>query len=70
MDSWQLLHELQNLPPLPPNAICYTAHAVLMYTNIANEHGIAMIGWWLKLLCSSLPTAFPSQNIFWKVLTS
>jgi hypothetical protein len=34
-----------------------------MYTNINNSHGIAMIGWWLKLQRSDLPSDFPSQKI-------
>jgi hypothetical protein len=62
-DSWQLLRELRDLPPLPPDAVCYTADAVSMYTNIDNDHGIATIGRWLELHRSDLPFGFPTQKI-------
>ncbi len=62
-DSWQLLRELHELPPLPPDAICFTADAVPMYTNINNQHGIETIGRWLNLHRADLPTDFPSLKI-------
>jgi hypothetical protein len=62
-DSLQLLQELRVLPPLPPNAICFTANAVPMYTNIDNRHGIKTIGRWLNLHRAELPPDFPLQKI-------
>jgi hypothetical protein len=62
-DSWQLLRELCDLPYLLANAICYTADAGLMYTNIDNSHGIATIGQGLKLHQTDLPAGFPTQKI-------
>jgi hypothetical protein len=62
-DSWQLLGEQRELPPLPPDAICFTADAVPMYTNINNQHGIETIGRWLNLHRADLPTDFPSLKI-------
>ena len=62
-DSWQLLRELRDLPPLPPDAIRFTADAVSMYTNIDNQHGIDTIGRWLNLHRADLPTDFPSIKI-------
>jgi hypothetical protein len=59
-DSWQLLRELRELPPLPPDAICFTADALWMYTNIDNQHGIETIGRWLNLHWADLPADFPS----------
>ena len=62
-DSWQLLRELKTLPPLPPGAICFTADAVSMYTNIDNTHGIETIGRWFALHRADLPATFPTQKI-------
>jgi hypothetical protein len=46
-DSWQLLQELKDLGPLPPNARLVTADAVSMYSNIHTEHGVATVHAWL-----------------------
>jgi hypothetical protein len=62
-DSWQLLRELKNLPSLPPDAICFTADAVSMYTNIDNTHGIETIGRWFALHKSDMPYNFPTLKI-------
>jgi hypothetical protein len=62
-DSWQLLRMLRELPPLPPDTICFTADAVLMYTNIDNQHPIETFGRWLNLHRANLPTYFPSLKI-------
>jgi hypothetical protein len=62
-DSWQLQRELRELQPLPPDAICFMADAVWMYTNIDNQHGIETIGRWLNLHRANLPTDFPSLKI-------
>jgi hypothetical protein len=62
-DSWQLLRELHELPPLPPDAICFTADTMSMFTNIDNQHGIETIGRWLNLHRADLPTDFPLLKI-------
>jgi hypothetical protein len=62
-DSWQLLRDFNQLPPIPDDAIIYTADAVSMYTNIDNDHGIESIGRWFDLHAAELPPGFPIQKI-------
>jgi hypothetical protein len=62
-DSWQLLRDLRQLPPLPPDCMIYTADAVSMYTNIDNDHGISTMENWLALHEHELPAGFPTAKI-------
>jgi hypothetical protein len=62
-DSWQLLRDLKQLPPLPSDCIIYTADAVSMYTNIDNDHGILTMKNWLALHKPELPFGFPTAKI-------
>jgi hypothetical protein len=62
-DSWQLLRDLKNLPPLADDIVIYSADAVAMYTNIDNDHGIDSIRRWLNLHTHQLPAGFPVQRI-------
>ena len=62
-DGWQLVRALRDIPTLPPDAVCYTADAVPMYSNINTDHGIATIARWLELHRSELPRDFPTALV-------
>jgi hypothetical protein len=48
-DGWQFDWALGGIPTLLPDAVCYTADAVWMYSNINTGHGIAIIARRLEL---------------------
>jgi hypothetical protein len=62
-DGWQLVRALHDIPTLPSNAVCYTADAVSMYSNINTNHGIATIARWLELHRTELPRDFPTALV-------
>jgi hypothetical protein len=59
-DSYQILHDLKQLGPLPPSARLFTADAVSMYTNIDTEHGLTTIQKWLDLHRQEILEKYPS----------
>jgi hypothetical protein len=59
-DSFQILQDLKELGPLPPNARLFTADAVSMYTNIDTEHGLDTIEKWLHLHRHEIAAKHPS----------
>ena len=61
-DSFEVLHDLQNLPnPLPHDTHIITADAVSMYTNINPAHACQILDQWLTLYKDELPPNFPSS---------
>jgi hypothetical protein len=62
-DGWQLVHALRDIQDLPPDAVCYTADAVSMYSNINTDHGIETIAKWLQLHRAELPFDFPTALV-------
>ena len=62
-DSWQLLRDIQHIPPLPPDVHIFTADAVSMYTNINTTHALEVFDQWFSLHRRDLPTDFPVEKI-------
>ena len=62
-DSWQLLRDIKNIPPLPPDVHMFTADAVSMYTNINTTHALEIFDAWFDLHRRDLPQEFPVQKI-------
>ena len=66
-DSSHILQELNNLPPLPPNARIFTADATAMYTNIDTDIAIAAFTFLLENYADEIPHDFP-KTFFLQVL--
>ncbi len=47
-DGWQLVRTLRDMTNLPPDAVCYTADAVSMYSNIDTDHALETIATFLS----------------------
>jgi hypothetical protein len=65
-DGWQLVRALRDIPTLPPDAVCYTADAVPIYSNTNTGYGIATIATiarWLELHSVELPPDLPTALV-------
>jgi len=62
-DSFTLLDDLNNLPPLPLQAKLGTIDAKSMYTNIDTDHAIHTLKSWFQKYHNELPLNFPTEMI-------
>ena len=62
-DTKHFLNLIENLSPLPPNALLITADVTSLYTNILHEEGIAAVIHFMEEYKHLLPTICPPSHI-------
>ena len=62
-DTRHFLNLIEELPPLPSNALLVTADVTSLYTNIPHEKGVAAVIHFMKEFEHLLPTNCPPPDI-------